>query len=133
MKTLTLSMLAVLAIAKPEESLVEKEEEWCVCCRRLSEMDHELRMLCLPPPDDEAEVIEELCNPEEDIDECIARFEADENADQASLNDLKVIRENQEEREAEHDHDHSHEGESGAVRMLSAAATLTAALALALF
>merc|ERR1719232_35888 len=103
-----LSLLAVAVIAarkdKDSDEVIMKDEEMCVCCPPTSEIDNNLRMLCLPPPPEDLEVIDELCNAEEDLDSCIARLEADSNANAASVNDLKVIREEQEAREAEHDH-----------------------------
>ena len=137
-----ISMLAVVAIAgkggkeiEIEDEMVEKYEELCVCCGPLSKMDNNRRMLCLPPLEEELVVIEELCNEEEDLDDCITRLEADETADVASINDLKVIKEEQEEREAEHDHEHEHsdEAESGAINALSGLAAISTAFILAAF
>merc|ERR1712032_1111691 len=113
MKPFMLSLLAVVIAAarkdKETDEVIIKEEELCVCCPPTSEMDNNLRMLCLPPP-------------EEDLDSCIARLEADSNANAASVNDLKVIREEQDAREAEHDH--SHEAESAAFSNFSGLAAL---------
>ena len=94
-------------------------------------MDNNLRMLCLPPPEEDLEVIDELCNVEEDLDSCIARLEADSNANAASVNDLKVIREEQDAREA--DHDHSLEAESAASSAFSGFTALAAVVLLAAF
>merc|ERR1712086_958953 len=123
MRTFTFALLTVFAYAARDAdgNAIEDDRNGgrnCMCCRRLSDADHELRMLCLPPSDEDQKAIDYYCNTEEQLDTCIVRLEADETANATALADLRVIQEEQEERTAEHDeehdHDHDHEGESGA-------------------
>ena len=145
MKTFAFGLLAVFVAAgrgdkEEEEPVIMEDERMCVCCRLLKDMDHGLRQLCLPPTDEEAETIARLCNVDEELDDCITRLELDPNADVASINDLKVIEEQQAEREAEHDHEHEHEHEeeemmteSGAFKSLSTIAALATAILITAF
>ena len=119
MKTFTFALLSVLAYAARDAdgNAIEDDRNSgrnCMCCRRLSDADHELRMLCLPPSDEDQKAIDYFCNDEEQLDACIVRLEADETANAAALADLRSIQEEQMERAAEHDeeHDHDHDDEA---------------------
>merc|ERR1712014_116540 len=136
MKTFTFAILTTLALgARDEDGKAIESKRDCLCCRRLADADHDLRMLCLPPSDEDQRTINYNCEAEEELDDCITRLEADPNADAAAVNDLKVIRETQEqqvtEHDEEHDHDHDHDAMSGAFNSLSAVTVLATTLALA--
>ena len=142
MKTFTFTLLTVFAYAARDAdgNAIEDDKRGgrCgMCCRRLADADHELRMLCLPPSDQEQKAIDFYCNDEEELDACIVRLEADETANATALNDLRDVQEVLEARVAEHDeeHDHEHEdeGESGAFQGLSAVTALATAIVLAAF
>ena len=146
MKTFAFALLSVLAYAARDadgNALPDPNRRDCVCCRRLSDADHELRMLCLPPSDEDQRAIDYYCNDEEQLDRCIERLEADETANAVALADLKEIyedhigrvAEHDEEHEHDHEHDHDHEdmSESGAFQGLSAVTALATAIVLASF
>jgi len=139
MKTFTFGLFVVLATAGPRNS-TDEETAWmdrernCMCCRRLSEMDHGMRMLCLPPPQEDLDTIETNCDVDEELNDCIKRLEKSPNANVAAINDLKVIKEEQEEREAEHDHEYGgEEGISGAFNAISTFGAFATAVVLTAF
>merc|ERR1719253_1238368 len=139
MKTFTFALLTVFAYAaRDADGNAIKDDRRCgMCCRRLADADHELRMLCLPPSDQEQKAIDFYCNDEEELDACIVRLEADETANATALADLRDVQEVLEARVAEHDeehdHDHEDEGESSAFQGLSAVTALATAIVPAAF